>query len=96
MVLNCKKYLRKVGRPARPTDEVASALSRGGLHDVSKDSLAAVLLRAAKGREVMKVGKGHWGLKEWYPERAGRVSPKRRAEEAEELETGEAEGQESK
>jgi hypothetical protein len=61
-----KKYLRMAGRPARSTDEIAEALSRGGLPDVSKTSLSAVLFRAVKGRQIVKVGKGHWGLTEWY------------------------------
>jgi hypothetical protein len=62
-----RKYLRIVGPPARSTDEIAQALEKGGIDKVSKDSLSVILLRAAKGRKVAKVGKGFWGLPEWYP-----------------------------
>lgn len=63
-----KKYLRIVGLPARSTEEIAQGLERGGYSKpVSRDSLAVILLRAAKGRKVAKIGKGYWGLPEWYP-----------------------------
>src|ERR1700730_10715493 len=61
-----KKYLKLAGPPARSTDEILAALVQGGLPDATKDSLGSVLIRATKGREVRKVGKGLWGLSEWY------------------------------
>ena|SRR3989442_280936 len=75
LVEAAKKYLRMVGQPARSTDEIVEALSQGGLPNVSKTSLAAVLFRALKGRQIVKVGKGHWGLTEWYQKKAEATSP---------------------
>lgn len=75
LVEGAKKYLKMVGQPARSTQEIAQALHQGGLTNASMPSLAAVLLRAAKGRQVVKVGKSHWGLNEWYPKKVETGAP---------------------
>lgn len=61
-----KKYL-KMARRAQHTSAIADALSKGGMKRPEENSLSSILIRAAKGREVSKVGRGMWGLAEWYP-----------------------------
>lgn len=64
------KYLKMVGRPARTTEQVHDALTRGGLPDFTRGSVATILLRIAnQGGDVVRVSKGVWGLAEWYPNR---------------------------
>lgn len=61
-----EKYLRMVGRPARSTEEIASALTTGGLN-ASTGSVATILGRS-KDSDVQRVKRGLWGLREWYTE----------------------------
>jgi hypothetical protein len=61
-----KKFLKMAGR-AQNTTAIADALARGGMKRPQENNLFSILVRAAKGREVVKVGKGLWGLSEWYP-----------------------------
>jgi hypothetical protein len=61
-----KKFLR-MARRAQHLTAIASALEQGGLKRPADNVLSGILVRAAKGREVTKVGKGMWGLSEWYP-----------------------------
>ncbi len=70
-----KKFL-KMARRAQHAAAIAAALEQGGLKRPADNVLSGVLVRAAKGREVTKVGKGMWGLSEWYPK-----PPKEPAEE---------------
>ena len=64
------KYLKMVGRPARTTEEIHTALARGGLPDFTRGSVATILYRIHKhGGEVFRVSKGLWGLSDWYPNR---------------------------
>ncbi len=63
-----KKYL-KMARRAQHISAIAEAIGQGGLKKPSENVLSSILVRAAKGREVAKVGKGMWGLAEWYPKR---------------------------
>lgn len=64
-----KKYLR-MARRAQHVTAIAAALEQGGLKKPTDNVLYGVLVRAAKGRDVIKVGKGMWGLSEWYPRAA--------------------------
>ena len=64
-----KKYLKMVRRAQRTTD-IADAIERGGVKRPSDNALSSILVRAAKGREVVKVSRGMWGLAEWYPKRS--------------------------
>jgi len=57
-------YLRMVGKPARSTEEIAGALTKGGL-SASAPSVATILGRS-KGGAVQRVKRGLWGLKDWY------------------------------
>lgn len=61
-----KKFLKMATR-AQHLGAIATALEQGGLKRPSDNVLSGILVRAAKGREVTKVGKGMWGLSEWYP-----------------------------
>lgn len=61
-----KKYL-KMARRAQHTTVIADALGKGGLKRPMESTLSTLLIRAAKGREVTKVGKAMWGLSEFYP-----------------------------
>lgn len=59
-------YLRMTGRPAKSTENITEALNRGGLR-VAKESVSAILMRDAnQGGEIYKIGRGVWGLTEWY------------------------------
>jgi len=61
-----RKFL-KMARRAQHATAIAAALEQGGLKRPADNVLSGILVRAAKGREVVKVGKGMWGLSEWYP-----------------------------
>ena len=61
-----KKFLRMMRR-SQQTSAIATALGQGGLKRPDVNVLSSILVRAAKGREITKVGKGMWGLPEWYP-----------------------------
>lgn len=61
-----KKYLSIVGKPARATREIMEGLKKGGL-DRPYSTVSSVLARAVRNDEGLKnVGRGHWGLSEWY------------------------------
>jgi hypothetical protein len=57
-------YLEMVGKPARSTEEIAAALTKGGL-SAGAPSVATILGRS-KGGSIKRVKRGLWGLKEWY------------------------------
>jgi len=67
------KYLRVTGRPAKSTEQIAESLNRGGLN-CTQSSVSAILRRNNNSGEgdVIKVGRGLWGLQEWYPARPRR------------------------
>ncbi len=68
-----ERYLRMVGRPARTTDEITEALSRGGVK-ATPASVATTMIRShnADG-PVVRVQKGVFGLADWYPKRPPRT-----------------------
>jgi hypothetical protein len=54
------------------TREIADALIKGGVETTAKTSFPAIvhsiLVRTAKsGGGIMKLGRSHWALSEWYP-----------------------------
>ena len=51
------KYLKMAGR-AQHTKTIGEALGQGGLRRPSDNSLFSILVRAAKGREVVKTEQG--------------------------------------
>jgi len=67
------KYLRIVGRPPRAMEDVVEGLNRGGLQ-CRKDSVSTILRRNNLNDEgeVVRVSRGLWGLREWYPGRPRR------------------------
>lgn len=68
----CKKYLQMVKRK-QSVKEIADALDRGGLPHTSSNfaaTVATMLNRAAKADpELVRVGRGEWGLAGWYGNR---------------------------
>jgi hypothetical protein len=66
-----KLYLQIMRRKATGA-EIAEALQKGGIETTSKDFPQMVLsglYRAVKptNAEILKIGRSHWALKEWYP-----------------------------
>ncbi len=64
-----KKYLNIAKRP-RAAKDITAALDAGGLTHQAKNLYQTVyptLLRMEGVNEVVRVGKGEWGLAEWYP-----------------------------
>jgi hypothetical protein len=76
-ILDATKKLLKMARRAQHTAAIADAIGQGGLKRPDVNVLSSILVRAAKGREIVKVGKGMWGLPEFYP----KAAPKEPAEE---------------
>jgi hypothetical protein len=66
-IIDAAKKFLKMARRAQHTAAIADAIGKGGLKQPDINVLSSILVRAAKGREVTKVGKGMWGLAEWYP-----------------------------
>lgn len=68
------KKLLKAQRRAMGNVEIAKLLKEGGLAMQSADpvnTIGAVLSRRAQDRgDIVKVGRGTWGLREWYPNRS--------------------------
>jgi hypothetical protein len=64
-----KKYLNIAKRPKTAKD-ITAALDSGGLTHQAKNLYATVyptLMRMEGNNDVARVGKGEWGLAEWYP-----------------------------
>jgi hypothetical protein len=64
-----KRYLAKVGRPARPLDEIVKMVRSGGGEITNISGLRVGLNRS---NEVKAVGDDVYGLSVWYPKRRGR------------------------
>ena len=68
-----KKLLAARRQPMRNPD-IAAAFKAGGLHMNSADpvnTIGSVLTRRANDvGDIVKIGRGTWGLKEWYPNRS--------------------------
>jgi len=64
-----KKFLRKVGRPARPFAEIVRGVRAGGGVVNYEDKFKTQMIRS---NDVKKVGEDLFGLAEWYPARKGR------------------------
>jgi hypothetical protein len=64
-----KAYLNIMKRP-RSVKDITAGLDQGGLTHKAKNLYATVyptLLRMEGAHEVVRVGRGEWGLAEWYP-----------------------------
>ncbi|UVK43365.1 winged helix-turn-helix domain-containing protein [Mesorhizobium sp. AR07] len=91
-----KKLLAAKRQPLRNPD-IAAAFKRGGLAMNSKDAvntIGSILTRRANDvGDLVKVDRGTWGLKEWYPNRSfkkGNGEPREPVKGAEELVNSEA------
>jgi hypothetical protein len=71
-----KKYLTIVKRK-QSVKEIADALDRGGLPHSSSNFVATVatMLRRANDSDLVKVGRGDWGLAGWYGSRRPKPEP---------------------
>lgn len=74
------KKLLKTRRKQMNNTEILAALQAGGMAMTSKDPLniigAVITRRSKETGDIVKVGRGVWGLKEWYPNRNFNKSPK--------------------
>lgn len=62
-----KKYLDKVGSPARSTKEIFNNLVKGGLSTTERSLYVTLTNAAIKGdKGIEKVSGGNWGLTHWY------------------------------
>jgi hypothetical protein len=73
---SAKKYLGMSGKKPQTTDAITDALNRGGVI-ASRDSVGTILVRVAnQDGDIVRVGRGLWGLLEWYPGRQRRSKKK--------------------
>jgi hypothetical protein len=61
-----KKYLGMVHK-AQTTAQICEGLKHGGFHSTAKNFIPTVYSALAREGEVIKVKRGQWALKEWYP-----------------------------
>lgn len=89
-----KKYLGMMKRP-QGTQGITDALKDGGYLFTSEQpvqTVASVLARSdSKGGDIVRVGKGMWGLPEWYPNRPRRKKTNGDSVDSENSETEPAE-----
>ncbi|MCA3555740.1 winged helix-turn-helix domain-containing protein [Aestuariivirga sp.] len=68
------KKLLKSRRKKMTNSEILAALQAGGLVMTSADPLntvgAVITRRSKEVGDIVKIGRGVWGLKEWYPGRS--------------------------
>jgi len=77
-----RKYLRMMGKKQHVRD-ITDALKRGGVK-TNEESVSALLRRRADNKgDVVNLGRGEWGLTEWYPSAKRRKTTKQQAEEPE-------------
>jgi hypothetical protein len=71
-----RKFLAVSGKKPQTTDSITDALGRGGL-TATRDSVGTILVRVAnQDGDIVRVGRGLWGLFEWYPGRQRRAKKK--------------------
>ncbi len=91
-----RKFLKMVGKPARPVTDIVDALNRGGLTAAYPTVYTSLTRLRDKGGEVVKVGDS-WGLDLWYPRAPGKLKVEQifgTEEEPEPIETPEEEKEE--
>jgi len=73
-ITDVAKILLAARRRPLKNPEIAAAFKAGGLHLRSKDpvnTVGAVLTRRSQEvGDIVKIGRGVWGLREWYPGRS--------------------------
>ncbi|MHC2521647.1 winged helix-turn-helix domain-containing protein [Bradyrhizobium diazoefficiens] len=76
-IVDAAKALLASKRTPLKNPEFAALFKTGGLHMNSKEpanTIGSVLTRRmAEVGDVVRVGRGTWGLKEWYPNRSFKV-----------------------
>lgn len=76
-IVDAAKALLKSKRVPLKNPDFAALFKAGGLHMNSKEpanTIGSVLSRRMiEHGDVVKVGRGTWGLKEWYPNRSFKV-----------------------
>jgi hypothetical protein len=79
IVEGAKKFLTMVRRK-QSVKELADALDRGGLPHSSTNFVATVatMLNRADDPDLVRVGRGEWGLAPWYGNRRPKVEPVKR------------------
>lgn len=97
-IVDATKKLLASKRTTLKNPEIATLFKAGGLHLNSKDwanTIGAVMTRRFEEvGDVVKVDRGTWGLKEWYPNRSfKKAEAASESESATENEKGEAEEQ---
>jgi DNA-directed RNA polymerase delta subunit len=79
-IVDAAKKLLAHERRSMSNSEIAEAFKRGGLALNSADVLntigSVMNRRFLKEGDVVRVGRGTWGLKEWYPNRSFKAAPK--------------------
>jgi hypothetical protein len=82
-IVDAAKKLLAHERRQLNNGEIAEALKRGGLVLNSADVLntigSVMNRRFLQVGDVVRVGRGTWGLKEWYPNRSFKTAPKAEA-----------------
>lgn len=59
-------YLEMGNRQPQKTEDILRAVKKGGL-DISEPSAGTMLRsRAGKDKDIVRIKRGEWGLKEWY------------------------------
>jgi hypothetical protein len=82
-----RKYLIMVKRPV-VTQDLVDALKQGGLLTNAKNFYSNLYTSLKRSEEFTNLGRGKWGLTEWYPNRPRKkVKGGGAAEEAEESES---------
>lgn len=80
------KKLLKSRRKKMANSEILAALQAGGLVMTSADPLntvgAVITRRSKEVGDIVKLGRGVWGLKEWYPGRSFNKPAKGNGDEA--------------
>ncbi len=62
-----KKFLRMMGRKPQGTQTICDALVRGGFKSKAKNFYSNVHTALSRDPDFVRVGRGKWGLAEWYP-----------------------------
>ena len=84
-IVDAAKALLASKRTPLKNPEFATLFKAGGLHMNSKEpanTIGSVLTRRmAEVGDVVRVGRGTWGLKEWYPNRSFKVKDEEKKDE---------------
>jgi len=87
-ISDAAKHLLAAKRTTLKNNDLATMFKAGGLHLNSKDwvnTIGAVLTRRANDvGDIVKVDRGTWGLKEWYPNRSFKKEKEAKGADAEE------------